>query len=92
MATISPASRGRTVHVLKATGHVKHGGDAVILLLAMLYHGRLDANLQTRPVTWTLRTSYLSSCRIPTLPNNVHFLDSKYAIRQLSQLRLALAL
>lgn len=59
MATISLTSRGRTVHVLKATGHVKHGGDAVILLLAMLYPGRLGAHLQTRPVTWTLRASYL---------------------------------
>ena len=59
MATISPARRGRTVHVLKATGHVKHGGDAVILLLAMLYCDRLSTNLQRWPVTWTIRASYL---------------------------------
>ena len=59
MATISPASRGRTVHVLKATGHAKHGGDAVILLLAMLHCDRVGTNLQRWPVTWTMRVTYL---------------------------------
>ena len=59
MATISPAKRGRAVHVLESSGHVQSGGDALIVLIEVLYGGRLAKILRTWPASWMIRASYL---------------------------------